>query len=106
MRAMGLHARERRTLRRIEAGLRRDDPGLDTLLAARPPPRQRAPRAWAAWVLAAYLVPAVLVLAGLLLHATWLVLGGVAACPFVPVLSWLLIRRRLVHGVPGRRRGP
>jgi hypothetical protein len=57
-------------------------------------------------VLVVYLVPAVLVLAGLVPHATRLVLGGVVACPFVPVLSWLLIRRRLVRGVPGHRRGP
>jgi Flp pilus assembly protein TadB len=106
-RAMGLAARERLKLRRIEEGLRADDPGLDTLLADGPPQRGPALRLPAAGVLAVYLVPAVLVLAGLVLHATWLVLGGVVACPFVPVLSWwLLIRRRLVRGVPGHRRGP
>jgi len=53
-----------------------------------------------------YLVPPALFLAGLLLHATWLVLGGVVLCPFIPVLSWLLIRRHLVHGVPSHRRKP
>ena len=105
-RAMGLHARERRKLRQLEEDLRKEDPGLDTLLAGRPSSRRRAPRARAVWVLAVYLVPAVLVVAGVFLHTTWLVLGGVAACPFVPVLSWLLIRRRLVRGVPGHRRRP
>ena len=104
--AMGLDARKRLQLRRIEEGLRADDPGLDTLLADGPPQRGPALRPPAAGVLAVYLVPAVLVLAGLALHATRLVLGGVVACPFVPVLSWLLIRRRLVRGVPGHRRGP
>jgi len=104
--AMGLHARERRKLRQIEEDLREDDPGLDTLLAGRPPSRRPAARAPAVWVLASYLVPPVLFLAGLLLHATWLVLGGVVSCPFIPVLTWLLIRRHLVHGVPSRRRKP
>jgi hypothetical protein len=104
--AMGLDARERLKLRRIEEGLRADDPGLDALLAGGPPQRRPALRPPAAGVLAVYLVPPALVLAGLVLHATWLVLGGVAACPFVPVLSWLLIRRRLVRGAPCHRRGP
>jgi hypothetical protein len=104
--AMGLPARERRKLHQIEEGLRRDDPGLDTLLAGRPPPPRRTPRAPAVWVLAAYLVPPALVLAGLLLHAAWLVLGGVVLCPFIPVISWLLIRRHLIHREPGHRRGP
>jgi DUF3040 family protein len=106
MKAMRLHATERLKLRRIEEGLRADDPGLDALLAGRPPLRRRAPRARAVWVLAVYLVPPALVVAGLVLHATQLVLGGVVLCPFIPVLTWLLIRRHLVHGVPGHRRGP
>jgi hypothetical protein len=104
--AMRLHATERRKLHQIEAGLRKDDPGLDTLLAGRPPPRRRAARALAVWVMAPYLVPPALFLTGLLLHATWLVLGGVVLCPFIPVLTWLLIRRHLVHGVPSHRRTP
>ena len=104
-RAMRLHAKERRKLHRIEEDLRKDDPGLDTLLAGRPPPRRPA-RAPAVWVLAAYLVPPALALAALLLHATWLVVAGVAVCPFVPVIAWLLIRRHLVHGVPSHRRKP
>ena len=103
---MRLHATERRKLRQIEAGLRQDDPGLDTLLAGRPPPRRAAPRAPAAWVLAVYLVPPALVLAGLLLHATWLVLGGVVLCPFIPVVTWLLVRRHLIHREPSHRREP
>jgi hypothetical protein len=103
--AMRLHATERRKLHQIEAGLRKDDPGLDTLLAGRPP-RRRAARAPAVWVMAPYLVPPALFVAGLLLHATWLVLGGVVLCPFIPVLTWLLIRRHLVHGVPSHRREP
>ena len=101
---MRLHARERRKLRQIEEALRKDAPGLDTLLTGRPRPRRRSARAPAVWVLAVYLVPPALVLAGLLGHVTWLVLGGVAACPFVPVITWLLIRRHLIHGVPGHRR--
>jgi hypothetical protein len=105
-RAMGLHAKERRKLRQIEEGLRRDDPGLDTLLAGRPPPRRRPTHAPAVWVLAAYLVPPALVVAGLLLHATWLVVAWVAVCPFVSTIAWLLIRRRFVRGVPSHRREP
>src|SRR5690348_8292680 len=94
--AMGLPARERRKLRRIEEGLRRDDPGLDALLAG----RRRPALAPAAWVLAAYLVPAVLVGAGVFGHVTWLVVAGVGVgvCPLVPVMAWLLIRRRLGGG--------
>src|SRR5262249_41922379 len=84
--------RQTRKLRQIEDDLRRDDPGLDTLLAGWAPSGRRGSRGWAVWVLAVYLVPAVLVLAGLLVPVSWLVLGGVAACPFVPVLAWLLIR--------------
>lgn len=96
--AMGLHPRERRKLRQIEEALRRDDPGLDTLLTGGKERRRNVPRARAAgvpvaWVLAAYLVPPALVTAGLLLGAIWLVVVGAVLCPFVPVLGWLLIRR-------------
>ncbi|HYX61731.1 MAG TPA: DUF3040 domain-containing protein, partial [Streptosporangiaceae bacterium] len=73
---MRLHAKERRKLHQIEEDPRKDDPSLETLLAGRPPPRRRTYRAPAVRVLAGYLVPPALVLAGLLLNATWLVLGG------------------------------
>ena len=104
--AMGLHVKERRKFRQIEEDLRKDDPGLDTLLAGRPPPRRCAPRAWAVWVLAACLVPPALALAGPLPHATWLVLAGFVPCPFIPVITWLLIRRHLIHGEPSHPRKP
>src|SRR5262250_2065889 len=104
---MGLAARERRRLRRIEEGLRRDDPGLDALLAGGPRPRRRVPGAWAAWVLAGYLVPAVLVGVGVVGHVSRLVVAGAGVCPLGPVMGWLVIRRQLAGGgVPGRRRGP
>ena len=103
---MGLDATERLKLRRIEEGLRADDPGLDALLADRPPHRGPALRSLAAGVLAGYLVPPALVLAGLLLHVTWLVVAGVAACPFVPAIAWLVIRRHVVHEWTRHRREP
>lgn len=103
---MRLHTWERRKLQQIEDDLRQDDPGLDTLLAGRPPPRRRGAGAPAFWVMAPYLMPPALILTGLLSHTTWLVLGGVVLCPFIPVLTWLLIRRHLVHGVAGHRRKP
>jgi hypothetical protein len=103
---MGLHATERSKLRRIEEGLRADDPGLDALLAGGPPQREPALRPVAAGVLAGYLVPPALVVAGLLLHVTWLVLAGVAVCPFVPVIAWLVIRRHFVRGWTRRSREP
>jgi Protein of unknown function (DUF3040) len=111
---MGLPAAERLMLRRIEEALRRDDPGLDAFLAGgRPPgrtpgrtPGRRASRARAVWVLAGYLVPPVVVLAGLVLHAAWLVAAGAAACPCIPVLAWLLIRRRPARGRAGHAGGP
>lgn len=96
--AMGLHAKDRRKLRQIEEDLRKDDPGLDTLLAGRPPARLRAPRARAVWMLAVYLVPPALALAGLLLHSTWLILVVVIPCPFIPVITWLLIRCHFMRG--------
>ena len=91
-RAMRLHAKGRRKLHQIEEDPRKDDPSLDTLLAGRPPPRRGAAHAPAVWVMAPYLVPPALFLTGLLLHATWLVLGGVVLCPFIPVGTWLLIQ--------------
>jgi len=95
---MGLHATERLKLRQIEEGLRADDPGLDALLAGGPPRRGAALRPPAAGVLAGYLVPLALVLAGLVLRVAWLVVAGVAVCPFVPVIAWLDIRRHSVRG--------
>jgi Protein of unknown function (DUF3040) len=103
---MGLHATERLKLRRIEEGLRADDPGLDALLAGGPPRRMPALRPPATGVLAGYLVLPALVLAGLVLHLTWLVVAGVACCPFVPVIAWLVIRRRSVRGWTRRSREP
>ena len=108
---MRLHARERRKLHQIEEALRKDAPGLDTLLAGRPPPRQPPPRrpvpgTRAACAMAAYLVPPALLVAGLVLHVTGLVVAGAVLCPFIPVIAWLLIGRRLVRGVPGHRRRP
>ena len=103
---MGLDATERLKLHRIEDGLRADDPGLDALLADRPPHRGPAFHPLAAGVLAGYLVPPALVLAGLVLHVTWLVVAGVALCPFVPVIAWLVIRRHFVRGWTRRSREP
>jgi len=103
---MRLHARERWKLHQIEDDLRKDDPSLDTLLAGRAPPRRRAARALAVWVMVPYLVPPTLFLTGLLLHATWLVLGGVVLCPLIPVIIWLMIRRRIIHGGSSHCRKP
>lgn len=103
---MGLHATERLKLRRIEEGLRADDPGLDALLGGGPPRRGPALRPPAAGVLGGYLVPPALVLAGLVLHVAWLVVAGVAVCPFVPVIAWLIIRRHFVRGWTRRSREP
>jgi Protein of unknown function (DUF3040) len=103
---MGLHATERLKLRQIEEGLRADDPGLNALLAGGPPRCGPALRPPAAWVLAGYSVPPALVLAGLVLHVTWLVVAGVAVCPFVPVIAWLVIRRHSVGGRARRSREP
>ena len=103
---MGLDATERLKLRRIEEGLRADDPGLDALLADRPPVNGGQARGVAAGVLAGYLVPPALVLAGLLLHVTWLVAAGVAVCPLVPVIAWLVIRRPFVRAWTRRTREP
>jgi hypothetical protein len=103
---MGLDSTERLKLRRIKEGLRADDPGLDALLAGGPPRRWPARRRPAAGVLAGYLVPPALVLAGLVLRVAWLVVAGVAVCPFVPVIAWLGIRRHVVRGWTRRSREP
>jgi len=110
--AMGLHVKERWKLRQIEGDLRKNDPGLDALLAGRqspgPPARaRRSPgsRALAAGPLALYLVPPVLILTGLLLHATWLVIAGAIPCPFIPVIAWLQIRHS-IHWGPSHGRKP
>jgi Protein of unknown function (DUF3040) len=103
---MGLHATERLKLRRIEEGLRADDPGLDALLAGRPPRRRPALRPPAAGVLAGYLVPPARVLAGLVLHVAWLVVAGIAVCLFVPVIARLVLRRHFVRGWTRSSREP
>ena len=103
---MGLHATERVKLRRIEEGLRADDPGLDALLAGGSPRRMPARRPPAAGVLAGYLVPPALILAGLVLHVAWLVVAGVAVCPLGPVIAWLVIRRPFVRAWTRTTREP
>ncbi len=108
---MGLHPRERRKLRQIEVVLRKDDPGLDTLLAGRRPPRRPALRAQRArlqlaWLLLAFLVPVALLVAGLVLDTTWLIVAGAVLCPFIPVITWLLIRRHSVDEGPNHCREP
>jgi Flp pilus assembly protein TadB len=87
--AMGLHVKERWKLRQIEADLRRDDPGLDTLLAGRSAIRRTRAVLWAI-----YLVPPVLIALGLILHVIVLVVAAAVAAPLVPVTAWSLIRRR------------
>jgi hypothetical protein len=109
--AMRLHGKEWWKLRQIEEDLRREDPGLDTLLAGRPPPRRPAPRTRAAWalavgVVAAYLVPPALLSAGLVLPATGLVVAGAVLCPVIPGIAWLLIRRHSSRDRPSRSRKP
>jgi hypothetical protein len=103
---MGLHSAERLKLRQIEEGLQADDPGLDALLAGWPPRRRPVLRAPAAGVLVGYIVPPALVLAGLVLQLTWLVVAGIAACPFIPVIAWLVIRRHFVRGWTRHGRQP
>jgi DUF3040 family protein len=107
--AMGLHPRERWKLRQIEVVLRKDDPGLDTLLAGRRPLRRPALRPQRAslrrvWLLMAFLVPVALVVVGLVLDITWLIVAGAVLCPFVPVITLLLIRRHSVDEGPGHCR--
>lgn len=105
---MGLHVRERRRLRQIEESLRRDDPGLDALLAGRSPPCQPAPPGRPAFrapsagvlvvagVLVAYVVTPALLIAGLVLGTTWLMVAGAILCPLIPAIAWLLIRRHSI----------
>ena len=90
--AMGLHPRERWKLRQIEVVLRRDDPGLDTLLAGQRSPRRPALRAQSAWLVLAFLGPVAVLVTGLALHTTWLIVAGAVLCPFIPVITWLLTR--------------
>jgi hypothetical protein len=114
--AMGLHPRERWKLRQIEVVLRKDDPGLDTLLAGRGPLRRPAPRRPAlraqparlrlVWPLTAFLVPIAPLVAGLVLHSTWLIVAGAVLCSFIPVITWLLIRRHSVDEGPSHCREP
>jgi len=109
--AMGLHLRERWKLRQIEAVLRKDDPGLDTLLAGRRPRRRPALRPQPArlqlvWLLMAFLVPVAPLVAGLVLDTTWLIVAGAVLCPFIPVITWLLICRHSVDEGPSHCREP
>ena len=103
---MGLHARERWKLRQIEERLRKDYPGLETLLAGRGSGGRPASRALVAGVLAAYLVPPALLAGGLVSHVTWLIVAGAALCPLIPVVAWLMIRRHFSHGGPSHGRKP
>lgn len=108
---MGLHPRERWKLRQIEVVLRKDDPGLDALLAGRRLLRRPVLRAQSAglqlvWLLLAFLVPVALLVAGLVLDITWLIVAGVVLCPFAPVVTGLLIRRHSVDEGPSHGREP
>jgi hypothetical protein len=99
---MGLHPRERRKLRQIEERLRKDYPGLDTLLrggGGRP-----ASRARVAGALAGYLVFPALLVAGLVSGVTWLVVTGAVLCPLTPVIAWLTISRHYDGGAGHGRR--
>jgi len=98
---MRLRARERWKLRQIEGALRKDAPGLDALLAGRPRHGPPAFHALTAAVMATYLVPPALLIAGLVVNTTWLIVAGAALCPFIPLAGWLLIHRRsFTHGGP------
>jgi DUF3040 family protein len=108
---MGLHPRERWKLRQIEAVLRRDDPGLDRLLAGRRPLRRPVPGAHAArlqlaCLLVAFLVPVALLVTGLVLSITWLIVAGAVLCPFSPLITWLLIQWHSVKEGPSHCREP
>jgi len=103
---MGLHVRERRKLRQLEEALRKEDPGLDTLLAGRPPPGRSALRHKTAVLWAIYLVPPVLIALGLVLHVMALVVAGAVAAPLVPVTAWSLIRRCFLSRRHGHLRRP
>jgi hypothetical protein len=92
---MGLRAAERRKLRQIEEGLRRDYPGLDALLAGQQGGRRLASRGWAvAGMVAGYLVPPALLIAGLVVHVHGLAVAGGLLCPLILVMAWLTFSRR------------
>jgi len=40
------------------------------------------------------------------LDTTWLIVAGAVLCPFIPVISWLLIRRHSVDEGPSHCREP
>jgi hypothetical protein len=101
---MGLHVRERRKLRQIEERLRKDYPGLDTLL--RGGGGRLASRARVAGALAGYLVFPALLVAGLVSHVTWLVVTGAVLCPLTPVIAWLTISRHFTEWGAGHGRRP
>jgi hypothetical protein len=104
---MGLRASERRELRQIEEWLRRElrqieewlrrhYPDLDALLTGQRSGRRLASRAWVvAGMLAGYLVPPALLVAGLVVHVHGMAVAGGLLCPLIPVMVWLTIRRRL-----------
>ncbi|HEV3382539.1 MAG TPA: DUF3040 domain-containing protein [Trebonia sp.] len=104
--AMALHPRERWKLHQIEVILRKDDPGLERLLAGRRPLRRPGPRAQAAWLMVAFLAPVALLVSGLVLGSTWLMVAGGVPCPFLPVLICLLFRRHSVGDRPSHSRKP
>lgn len=102
---MGLHPRERWKLRQIEVVLRKDDPGLDALLAGRrllrrPVLRAQSARLQLVWLLLAFLVPVALLVAGLVLDIIWLIVAGAVLCPFAPIITGLLVRRHSVGEGP------
>jgi Protein of unknown function (DUF3040) len=92
---MGLHPRERRKLRQIEERLRKDYPGLDTLL--RGGGGRLESRARVAGALAGYLVSPALLVAGLVSGVTWLVVTGAVLCLLTPVIAWLTISRHFTN---------
>ncbi len=100
---MGLHAWERRKLRQFEERLRKDYPGLDTLLRGGGRP---ASRARVGGALAGYLVFPALLVAGLVSGLTWLVVTGAVLCPLIPVIAWLAIGRHVTDGGVGHGRRP
>jgi Flp pilus assembly protein TadB len=104
--AMGLHPRERWKLHQIEVALRKDNPGLDTLLAGRRSRRRPALRAPLVGLLLAFLGPVAALVVGLVLYTTWLIAAGAALCPFIPVITWLLMRRHRVDDGASHSRKP
>jgi Flp pilus assembly protein TadB len=104
--AMGMHPRERWKLRQIEVVLRKDDPGLDMLLAGRRPRRRPALRAPLVGLMLAFLVPVAALAVGLVLYTAWLIVAGAVLCPFIPVVTWLLMRRHRVDDGASHSRKP